>query len=379
MTSTSRCSRAGRPAEPTRSPSPRPRCSGSAWPSATRSASVRTVAADAGRRPGAAAGVVAHRLRRERLDGQRGLEPVGASGPSARTRTRPRTSCWCGWRSGADVDAARARADSRSRGRVRRARDVPGVGREPRAAPVAAVLRWRSSSGCWRSRRSRTRSSTTVRRRRHDLAMLRSIGFTRRRHADRDRVAVDAHRGGRTRRRHPARDHRRAGPLEAAGRELPRGLRRRRSRSSAVLLVVPVAIVIANLVAAGPAHAATRIRPASASARSSPRVRGEAGSGGGKSGRETGDECGDRRRVDGPAGLDALPERPGPADQRVGDGERTGEERPVGVDAEHGVHGSPVVEDATTAPARRTIPSTSRERLRSSMNNRPFGCSTRPS
>jgi ABC-type antimicrobial peptide transport system permease subunit len=30
----------------------------------------------------------------------------------------------------------------------------------------------------------------------------------------------------------------------------------------AVLLVVPVAIVVANLIAAGPAHAATRIRPA---------------------------------------------------------------------------------------------------------------------
>ena len=30
----------------------------------------------------------------------------------------------------------------------------------------------------------------------------------------------------------------------------------------AVLLVVPVAIAVANLVAAGPAHAATRIRPA---------------------------------------------------------------------------------------------------------------------
>jgi hypothetical protein len=30
----------------------------------------------------------------------------------------------------------------------------------------------------------------------------------------------------------------------------------------AVLLIVPVVIVVANLVAAGPAHAATRIRPA---------------------------------------------------------------------------------------------------------------------
>ncbi len=29
-----------------------------------------------------------------------------------------------------------------------------------------------------------------------------------------------------------------------------------------VLLVVPVAIIVANLIAAGPGHAATRIRPA---------------------------------------------------------------------------------------------------------------------
>ena len=102
---------------------------------------------------------------------------------------------------------------------------------------------------------------TTVRRRRHDLAILRSIGFTR---GD-ARIAivwqstliaivglvVGVPLGiivGRVLWKQLAEDFPVAyvPPLALVG----------------VLLVVPVAIVIANLVAAGPAHAATRIRPA---------------------------------------------------------------------------------------------------------------------
>jgi hypothetical protein len=104
---------------------------------------------------------------------------------------------------------------------------------------------------------------TTVRRRRHDLAVLRSIGFTRRD----TRIAI-------------AWQSTLIAVIGAAvgiplGIIVGRFLWRQLAESFpvvyapplellAVLLVIPVAIVIANLVAAGPAHAATRIRPASA-------------------------------------------------------------------------------------------------------------------
>jgi ABC-type lipoprotein release transport system permease subunit len=104
---------------------------------------------------------------------------------------------------------------------------------------------------------------TTVRRRRHDLAVLRSIGFTR---TD-TRVAIAWQStliavigtvvgvplgivAGRLAWRQLAESF----PVVYAP---PVAL-------VAVLLVIPLAIVIANLVAAGPAHAATRIRPATA-------------------------------------------------------------------------------------------------------------------
>jgi ABC-type lipoprotein release transport system permease subunit len=104
---------------------------------------------------------------------------------------------------------------------------------------------------------------TTVRRRRHDLAVLRSIGFTR---GD-TRVAIAWQ----------------STLIAVVGAVvgIPLGIIVGRFAWKqlaesfpvvyvppfevlAVLLVVPVAIVVANLVAAGPAHAATRIRPASA-------------------------------------------------------------------------------------------------------------------
>jgi predicted lysophospholipase L1 biosynthesis ABC-type transport system permease subunit len=104
---------------------------------------------------------------------------------------------------------------------------------------------------------------TTVRRRRHDLAILRSIGFTR---TD-TRVAIAWQ----------------STLIAVVGTVIgvPLGivagrLAWRQLAESfpvvytppialvAVLLVIPLAIVIANLVAAGPAHAATRIRPATA-------------------------------------------------------------------------------------------------------------------
>src|SRR5262245_42952396 len=103
---------------------------------------------------------------------------------------------------------------------------------------------------------------TTVRRRRGDLAVLRSIGFTRRD----ARVAIAWQ----------------ATVLAIAGLVVgvPLGIIVGRVAWKqlansfplvyvpplalvAVLVVVPIAIAVANAVAAGPAHAATRIRPAS--------------------------------------------------------------------------------------------------------------------
>ena len=102
---------------------------------------------------------------------------------------------------------------------------------------------------------------TTVRRRRHDLAVLRSVGFTRRQ----SRIAIAWQ----------------ATLLAVAGIVVgvPLGLITGRViwrlvaedspvayvppvEAIAVLVVVPVALVVAQALAAGPAHAATRIRPA---------------------------------------------------------------------------------------------------------------------
>jgi hypothetical protein len=104
---------------------------------------------------------------------------------------------------------------------------------------------------------------TTVRRRRHELAVLRSIGFTR----PDTRIAI-------------AWQSTLIAVIGAvigiplgviAGRFVWRQLAESFPviyapplALVAILLVVPVAILIANLIAAGPAHAATRIRPASA-------------------------------------------------------------------------------------------------------------------
>ena len=104
---------------------------------------------------------------------------------------------------------------------------------------------------------------TTVRRRRHDLAILRSIGFTRRQ----ARVAITWQ----------------ATLLTVAGLVvgIPLGIILGRLiwrwladsfpvayvpplALVAVLLIIPIAIVIASLLATPPAHAATRIRPAQA-------------------------------------------------------------------------------------------------------------------
>ena len=104
---------------------------------------------------------------------------------------------------------------------------------------------------------------TTVRRRRHDLAVLRSIGFTRRQ--TRGAIAWQAT------------------LLAVAGLVVgvPVGIAVGRITWRwladdfpivyvppvallAVLVVAAVAIVLANALAAGPAHAATRIRPAEA-------------------------------------------------------------------------------------------------------------------
>ena len=66
---------------------------------------------------------------------------------------------------------------------------------------------------------------TTVRRRRHEFAVLRSIGFTRRNTRGRDRVAVDVARDRGTGDRYPARHHRRPAGLEAGRRGVPGRLR----------------------------------------------------------------------------------------------------------------------------------------------------------
>jgi ABC-type antimicrobial peptide transport system permease subunit len=104
---------------------------------------------------------------------------------------------------------------------------------------------------------------TTVRRRRHELAVLRSIGFTRRN----TRVAIAWQ----------------ATLLAIAGLVIgiPLGIIVGRLvwkqvaeefpvvyapplALVAIVLIVPIAILVANALAAGPAHAATRIHPARA-------------------------------------------------------------------------------------------------------------------
>jgi hypothetical protein len=102
---------------------------------------------------------------------------------------------------------------------------------------------------------------TTVRRRRHDLAVLRSIGFTRRdaRIAIAWQATLIAIVGLVV-----------GIPLGiVAGRLIWKQLAENFPVAYVppfalfgVLLVVPVAIIVANLIAAGPGHAATRIRPA---------------------------------------------------------------------------------------------------------------------
>jgi hypothetical protein len=104
---------------------------------------------------------------------------------------------------------------------------------------------------------------TTVRRRRHDLAILRSLGFTR--GESRVAIAWQATLLGF------------AGALVGAPLGVLAGQRFWRALANAfplvyatplaliaLILVIPLALVVANLLAVGPAHAATRISPAAA-------------------------------------------------------------------------------------------------------------------
>ena len=212
------------------------------------------------RRRGAAPRHVPHRLRPERLDdrtraaaGDRTLDGTQDSEDYLLVR----------WRPGVDVAAATRRL-------VRLGgNDLFPI---PATLPVAVA-----DLGAWRISRSRSAGFfallacatvahalvTTVRRRRHDLAVLRSIGFTRRqtRRAIAWQATLLAAVGivvgvplgiaaGRVAWRWLADDF----PIAYVP---PFAL-------LAVLLVASVAIVLANALAAGPAHVAGRIRPAEA-------------------------------------------------------------------------------------------------------------------
>ena len=103
---------------------------------------------------------------------------------------------------------------------------------------------------------------TTVRRRRADLAILRSIGFTDATHAVSDRVAGNAPCRRRPRRRRPPRNPRRASGMEAAREFVPARVRAA-TRDPLDIADRADRADIANTLAAGPTHAATRIHPAS--------------------------------------------------------------------------------------------------------------------
>ena len=168
----------------------------------------------------------------------------------------------------------------------RRCRSLQQINHTLRARPTARAA--------WRRCNDRPRSSTTapsgntpaylgaalavgavvalaltliasVRRRRRDLALLKTLGFTRRQLgavvAWQSSVAV----GDRRRRRCAARHRRRTMALEPLRARDPRGARARPSRLPIALIAIG-ALVLANLVAAIPARQAARTRRASCTA-----------------------------------------------------------------------------------------------------------------
>ena len=104
--------------------------------------------------------------------------------------------------------------------------------------------------------------ATTVRRRRSDLAVLRSIGFTRTDAAARSRGPSHVARGRGRRTRRAGRNRCRALAVEAVRRTATRCSTCRPLALVAVLLAAPVAVAVSNLLALGPARNATRVRPA---------------------------------------------------------------------------------------------------------------------
>ena len=184
-----------------------------------------------------------------------------ATSPGQERLCRPRTISWCG---GAQVRTSRPRSDdsrtspattsSRFRPRSPRPSSTSGGSK---TSPIALALFF----GLLACATVAHALVTTVRRRRHDLAVLRSIGFTRRQ----TRLAITWQAtllalvgiivgvplgiaAGRFAWRWLADDFPLAyvPPLAIA----------------AVAAVAVIAVALANLLAAGPAHVATRIRPA---------------------------------------------------------------------------------------------------------------------
>ena len=210
-----------------------------------------------GRGRGAAPGDVAHRLRPERMDDR----PRAAGRRSDARRSGSRTTCssvggraWTSRRRRGGSCTSAAPICSRSPRCSRpRSPTCPHRGPPARLGGFFALL------GCATVAHALV---TTVRRRRHDLAVLRSIGFTRRQ--TRGAIAWQAtliaavgicRRAPRHRGRTPH--------VAMARRRLPDRLRTA-VRAARRVLVAAVAIVLANALAAGPAHVASRIRPAEA-------------------------------------------------------------------------------------------------------------------
>jgi predicted lysophospholipase L1 biosynthesis ABC-type transport system permease subunit len=173
------------------------------------------------------------------------------------------------WRPGADVAAATRRMDARAAAAIRQGGEADSA---PATMPTAVVsLGELRGLPLWLAVFFALLASatvahalvTTVSRRGHDLAILRSIGFTRRD----SRLAIAWQ----------STMLAIVGLLVGVplGIIVGRGLWKQTAEDFpvvyvpplalfGVLLVVPVAIAIANVLAAGPAHAATRVRPAEA-------------------------------------------------------------------------------------------------------------------
>ncbi len=176
----------------------------------------------------AAARVLAHRLRPERVDDRRRARARSAPAGQARLQRRSRTTCSCGGSRARTSRAAQHRLATlhpATATYVHARRRTADRGREPRrpavAAPRARRLLRAARVGDGRARARHDGAAPAT----HELAVLRSIGFTRRQ----SRIAIawqaTLHRGRGPDRRRAARHRRRPARVAVARPQLPGRLR----------------------------------------------------------------------------------------------------------------------------------------------------------